>query len=83
MESTFVASKNKKEPNYYIEPQDITIAADPIIAYMTKPQMEKNLKETKSQMEKAAKNMDFMEAARLRDEMYALQKLLQEKFGSH
>jgi excinuclease ABC subunit B len=40
--------------------------------------MEKAIKQTKKLMEKAAKDLDFMEAARLRDEMFALQKQLEE-----
>ena len=45
---------------------------------ITIPQMEKAIKQTKKLMEKAAKDLDFMEAARLRDEMFALQKQLEE-----
>jgi excinuclease ABC subunit B len=41
---------------------------------MTKEQLEKSIKHTKKQMEAAAKELDFMEAARLRDELFALQK---------
>jgi excinuclease ABC subunit B len=39
------------------------------------------IKNTRKNMEKAAKEMNFMEAAKLRDEMFAMQQLLKEKFG--
>jgi excinuclease ABC subunit B len=46
---------------------------------MNKDQLKKTLQATKKQMEAAAKDLDFMEAARLRDEMYAIEKLIQDK----
>ncbi len=55
-----------------------TAAADEQVVYQTIPQMEKAIAKTKKEMEKAARDLDFMEAARLRDEMFALQKQLQE-----
>lgn len=72
----------KKYAQPYIEPQDITSAsmvADPVVAMMGRPQLEKAIADTKKKMLAAAKDMDFLEAARLRDEMYALEKLLDEK----
>jgi excinuclease ABC subunit B len=61
----------------YVEPEpgESSIAADPVIQYMGKDQLNKVIERTKKMMEKAAKDMNFMEAARLRDEMFALQKL--------
>jgi len=55
----------------------ITIAADEGVPYKTIPQMEKQIAKTKKEMEKAARDLDFMEAARLRDEMFKLQKELE------
>ncbi len=55
---------------------DGQLAAETQEAYQTIPQMEKAVAHTKKQMEKAAKNLDFIEAARLRDEMFKLQKSL-------
>lgn len=72
----------KKHIQAYIEPQDITPAsmvADPVVAMMGRPQLEKAIADTKKKMLAAAKDMDFLEAARLRDEMYALEKLLDDK----
>jgi excinuclease ABC subunit B len=55
------------------------IAADPVVAYMTAEALEKAIKATKKQMQAAAKQLDFIEAASLRDEMYRLQELLKAK----
>jgi len=65
----------------YAEQEDIaaSVAADPVVAMMTSAQLEKTLVRTRKEMERAARDMDFMEAARLRDELFALQKLLNEK----
>jgi excinuclease ABC subunit B len=56
----------------------ITIAAEEQVEYKTIPQMEKAISKIKKEMEKAARDLDFMEAARLRDEMFGLQKQLEE-----
>jgi excinuclease ABC subunit B len=63
----------------YSEPDGLDIAADPIVKYMDKMALEKAIEKTKLLMEKAAKDLDFKEAARLRDEMFALQELLKKK----
>lgn len=56
--------------------EQINIAADPVVQYMNKEQLQKLLEETQRKMRKAAKDEDFIEAARLRDEMLELGKLL-------
>jgi excinuclease ABC subunit B len=56
----------------------VSVAADEQETYKTIPQLEKAIAATKKQMEKAARDLDFMEAARLRDEMFALQKQAEE-----
>jgi excinuclease ABC subunit B len=63
----------------YTEPENVSIAADPVMQYMTKDELKKTYQTTKKQMETAAKALDFIEAARLRDEMYAIEKLMNEK----
>ena len=63
----------------YMEPEKINYAADPVMQYMSKPELEKNIKQIKREMEKAAKDLDFIEAARLRDEMFAIQKMVEIK----
>jgi excinuclease ABC subunit B len=64
----------------YPENEHVDIAADPVIQYMTKDQLRKSINQSRRQMEKAAKGLEFVEAARHRDEMYALEKLFKEKF---
>ena len=63
----------------YVESETISLAADPVIQYLGKPELEKLLATTKSRMMKAAKDLDFMEAARLRDEMMELEKMIGRK----
>ncbi len=63
----------------YSEPDSLNIAADPIVKYMNKLALEKAIEKTKRSMEKAAKELNFQEAAQLRDEMFALQELLKGK----
>ena len=58
---------------------EANIAADPIIKYMTIDELERSIENTKSEMTKAAKNMDFVTAARLRDEMLQMLDLLKTK----
>ena len=65
----------------YVENDMLTLAADPIVQYMTKPDLKKSIDNTKKDMLAAAKNMDFLLAAKLRDEMFALEKMMDEKFS--
>lgn len=60
-------------------PSELNLAAEPVYAYMTQEQLEKTIQKTKKAMEAAAKDMDFIEAARLRDEMFALERLRKER----
>ena len=75
--------KVKSNTKAYIEPDtnNESLAADPVVQYMSKDQLNKSIDETKKKMQKAAKDLDFIEAARLRDEMYALQEITKKKFG--
>ena len=59
----------------------ITVAADPVVQYMSKEQLLKAVEEAKRLMKKAAKDTDFMSAAQYRDEMFALKSILKEKYG--
>jgi excinuclease ABC subunit B len=63
----------------YIEPDRPDIAADPVVMYMNREALEKAIEKTRRSMEKAAADLDFVEAARFRDEMAELQKLLRSK----
>jgi len=60
----------------YIEPTEASLAADPIVGYMTRDQIEKLMAETERKMKKAAKELDFITAAHYRDELFALKKKL-------
>jgi excinuclease ABC subunit B len=62
----------------YAVEEIVTKAAEDEAEYTTIPQLEKVIAKTKKEMEKAARDLDFMEAARLRDEMFALQKKLEQ-----
>jgi excinuclease ABC subunit B len=62
---------------YAIDEIPVSRAAEDEVEYTTIPQMEKKITATKKEMEKAARDMDFMEAARLRDEMFSMQKKLE------
>ena len=73
------ASDNKARA--YVENAEISIAADPIVQYMGKAELQKAIDNTKKDMQKAAKDMDFLQAAKLRDEMFALEKMYNEKFA--
>ncbi|MFO7655845.1 MAG: excinuclease ABC subunit UvrB [Bacteroidales bacterium] len=66
-------------PHAYTGPAKADIAADPVVQYMNSKALEKAIENTKKAMEKAASELNFIEAARLRDEMYAYQKLLKDK----
>lgn len=63
----------------YVESEEISVAADPIVQYMSKGDLKKAIDNTKKDMLAAAKDMDFLTAAKLRDEMFALEKMLAEK----
>jgi len=67
------------QPKAYIEKESINLAADPVIQYLDKDALKKLLETTKSRMMKAAKELDFIEAARLRDEMLELEKMVARK----
>jgi excinuclease ABC subunit B len=63
----------------YIEPERPDIAADPVVRYMDRGALEKAIEKTRKNMEKAASELDFIQAARLRDEISDLQTLLRNK----
>lgn len=67
----------------YAENEQNSLVADPVLQMLSVDQLEKSIASTKKNMEKAAKDLDFMEAARLRDEMFAMQKFLKEKKESN
>lgn len=76
LEQTKVADSKKTTKHYYIEPDEQSIAADPVMAYMDKEEIKSQIKQAQKKMEAAAKELDFIEAARFRDELEALKKML-------
>jgi excinuclease ABC subunit B len=77
MEQTSIADSKASMKTYYLEPQEVSIAADPVVGYMNKGQLQKLLEETQRKMERAAKELDFLEAARFRDEMLQLKEKIE------
>jgi excinuclease ABC subunit B len=71
---TAVADAKAAEPKAYIEKEGIDIAADPLIQYMSKEQIENAIAKLERQMKAAVKELDFIEAARFRDEIFALRE---------
>ena len=69
------------ESKAYIEPSSPNIAADPVVQYMSKAQMEKSIERTRKLMQEAAKKLEFIEAAQYRDELLKLEDLMKEKWG--
>lgn len=61
-----------------VEPEP-SLVADPVVQYMTRPQLEKAIAQARKQMTEAAKKLDFLEAAQYRDEMLKLQDMLDQK----
>jgi excinuclease ABC subunit B len=76
---TKVADSKKANRKFYVEPEEITVAADPVVAYLSLEELQKLSERTRKAMEKAAKELEFMEAAKLRDEFMALQDMIEKK----
>jgi len=82
MKSSSVLEIRKPEPQAYIEMEDdLSMVAEPIVSHMTAEQLHKAIDNTRKQMLQAAKDTDFLSAAKFRDEMQQMQKMLKEKFG--
>jgi len=85
---SIIKDKNKMSPlqggasggmkYVYVEKETLDYAADPVIQYMTQEQVEKAILKLRKEISLAAKEMDFMEAARLRDELFAMEKKLKK-----
>lgn len=75
-----ILGKKEEDPKKYsLENEELSMVADPVLQYMDIQQLEKSLKHTKKMMENAASKLDFMQAAKYRDEMYELEKILKSK----
>jgi len=68
-----------RKRGFYTESEEIQIAADPVVKYMDENAIRKAIENTRKSMEKAARQLDFIQAARFRDEMYKLEGLLGKK----
>jgi excinuclease ABC subunit B len=78
MGQTAIADGKGHAPVPYVERENIDVAADPLIQYLSKDKLQKLITVNRKAMEDAVKELDFLEAARLRDEL----KILQEKLGN-
>lgn len=78
MSSAFAPAESKMPANsrYYVESEGMSLAADPLLKYMSKDQIKKRLNDARKSMEKSAKELDFISAAAYRDEINELKKLL-------
>ncbi|MDC3260023.1 excinuclease ABC subunit UvrB [bacterium] len=79
LKQSAVIPGQKIRPIPYLENESFSLAADPVVRYMSAEDLSKSIERTRKAMQKAAKQLDFMEAARLRDEIVELEKLLQSK----
>jgi len=79
LKSLLAEIHGKTGKKVYQEPEYSHIAADPVVQYMDETGLLKAIELTRKKMEKASQNLDFIEAARFRDEMYELEKILKEK----
>ena len=74
------ADDEVKIPKAYVEPSNGSIAADPVVQYMSKPQMEKAIERTRKLMQEAARKLDFIEAAQYRDELLKMEEMMKERW---
>ena len=77
--STATDSKSKTPKAYTEAEAQLHAAADPVVQYMTKDQLQKSIDRTRKLMQEAAKKLDFIEAAQYRDELLKMEELLKEK----
>jgi excinuclease ABC subunit B len=81
VESKRRSAEEKAIPKAYSGIENVDVAADPVVQYMSREALEKAITNTRKEMEKCAKELDFIQAAQYRDEMFKLKELLLKKFG--
>ena len=81
VESKRKAAAESKEKKYYSGAESQDMAADPVIQYMGRDELEKAIVKVRKEMEKCAKDLDFIQAAQYRDEMFRLKEFMLKKFG--
>ena len=79
IEQSAIAGIGRKLSKAFIEPEMGSLAADPVVKYMSNTEIEKQMQDRRKLMEKAAKELDFIEAARYRDEISEFKKLLRKQ----
>ncbi|MCF8309608.1 MAG: excinuclease ABC subunit UvrB [Bacteroidales bacterium] len=80
MGQTSVADSRSSEESYaYVEPDEPSAVADPVVQYMSKEQIQNAMEKSKQEMEKAVKELDFISAAKYRDEIMEYEKLLEKE----
>lgn len=83
LEQTSVADFSGIEPKIYVEPDPSqAVAADPVMQYLSEKDLKKAIDTVRKKMDKAAKEMDFLGAAKYRDEMFSLEKAYEDRFSS-
>ncbi|HPR57431.1 MAG TPA: UvrB/UvrC motif-containing protein, partial [Bacteroidales bacterium] len=78
MGQTSVAGLSQTGTKSYVEKSGIDVAADPVIQYMSREEIEKAIKQTRQKMDEVVKELDFIRAAQFRDEIYGLEARLKE-----
>ncbi len=78
MGQTSVAGTLKQQGKAYVEKTEIDVAADPVVKYMTRDEIEKAIQQTRKKMEEVVKELDFIRAAQFRDELFGLEARLKE-----
>lgn len=81
VESRRRAAADAKEKKYYSGEESQDMAADPVIQYMGRDELEKAILKVRKEMEKCAKDLDFIQAAQYRDEMFRIKEFMLKKFG--
>lgn len=76
-QSSILDVRGSRPTQVYIEPDTLDLAADPLMQYLNRDQLEKMMMETERKMKLAAKDLDFLSAAQYRDEMQAIKKKIQ------
>ncbi|MBI2271454.1 MAG: excinuclease ABC subunit UvrB [Bacteroidetes bacterium] len=79
MMGTSIVDTKGKLVKVYTGPEEFSIAADPVVEYLSKEELKKVIDKTRKSMEAAAKELDFVEAARLRDELKSLEEMMEKK----
>lgn len=78
IQQTSVAGTPVTKNRYYIEKEEVDVAADPVVQYMSREELVKAIQQTRKKMEEVVKELDFIRAAQYRDELFGLEARLRE-----